>query len=111
MKIQGTVKEILKPETFTSKAGAEYTKQTLLLTHGDPYPEHLPIVFFQDKVSLLKNIAVSQEILVHVNLKSNEYKGSHYPSIQGWKIDTEIEGSTFNKPAKANANEVTDLPF
>ena len=111
MEIQGKVKEILKPETFKSKKGVEFTKQTLVLTTGDTYPEHLPIVFFQDKISLLKNLSADQEIIVHVNLKGSEYNGKHYVSINGWKIDTEGQQQGEKSFAKKNENEYTDLPF
>tara|TARA_R110002020_G_scaffold32285_3_gene99448 strand:- start:620 stop:946 length:327 start_codon:yes stop_codon:yes gene_type:complete len=108
MEIQGKVKEFLKPETFTSKKGVEFTKQTMLVTTGDNYPAHVPIDFFQDKISLLKNISVNQDVTVHFNFKSSEYKGKYYVSIQGWKIDTQSGEKSFEKE---NTSEYTDLPF
>lgn len=114
MKIQGRVKEILKAETFNSKTGTEFTKQTVLITMGDNYPVHLPVDFFQDKISLVENIKEDQELTVHINFKSNEYKGKYYVSIQGWKIDTENQQETpksFAKADKETENQYTDLPF
>jgi len=112
MKIQGKVKEILKPETFKSKKGTEFTKQTLLLTIGDTYPEHVPIEFFQDKIALLKNLNADQEIVAHINLKSREYNGKYYVSINGWKIDTDVQLEGHNAFAVADkSNKYTDLPF
>lgn len=108
MEIQGKVKEFLKPETFTSKKGVEFTKQTMLVTIGDNYPVHVPIDFFQDKISLLKNISVNQDVTVHFNFKSSEHKGKYYVSIQGWKIDTEVKQEAF---ANANTTAPNDLPF
>jgi len=112
MEIQGTVKKVCKAVTFTSKTGSEFTKRTLLVTIGDKYPEHVPVEFFQDKVTLLDHVKEGDDITVQVNLKGSEYKEKYYSSISGWKIgDSESSASFADQATTSSSSADDDLPF
>ena len=56
MELKGKIESKLKAETGTSKAGKEWTKQTLVINNGDQYNPNVAISFFgDDKVKMLEN--------------------------------------------------------
>ena len=116
MEVQGSVKEILKPETFTSKTGTEFTKQTMVLTIGDTYPVDLPIEFYQDKIALLDHVKTDQQLKVYINFRSNKFNDKYYVSISGWKIEKDAAQSSqqeFAIPQTEHSDNgfSEDLPF
>jgi hypothetical protein len=128
MEVKGFIKEIGTTGEFGK---SNFKKRQLLVTEDvEKYPQTLPIDFVQDKCSLLDSFSVGDKVEVSVNLRSNEYNGKFYVSIQGWKISkTEPLGPTVavinNNPEIAirpatpeqafepadDLNEDLDIPF
>lgn len=73
--------------------GANQMKKQILVVQTDAeFPQKLPIEFIKDKVDLLNNIQIGQQVKVSVNVRGNEYQDRNGItrfglSFQGWKID------------------------
>ena len=107
MELKGKIESKLKAENGTSKAGKEWTKQTVIINNGDQYNPNVAISFFgDDKVKMLENFKEGQEVSIGVNISSKEFNGKWYNQIDGWKIDVSTgEAKTVIE------EEGDDLPF
>lgn len=66
-------------------------KQILVVQTNEEYPQKVPVEFMKDKVDLLQNIQVGQEVNINVNIRGNEYQDRYGVtrfglSFQGWKF-------------------------
>tara|TARA_R110000824_G_scaffold85121_4_gene211847 strand:+ start:8539 stop:8874 length:336 start_codon:yes stop_codon:yes gene_type:complete len=111
MELKGKLEQKLTVEKGTSKAGKEWSKQSIIINNGDQYNPNTSISFFgDDKVKMLNKFDVGQDVKVYINLSSKEYKGKWYNQIDGWKID--LLGSDIVNPELNNSDaESDDLPF
>jgi hypothetical protein len=94
MEITGKLVEILPEQSGTSQRG-EWKKQEFIIETLDQYPKKVCIVNWGDKVDL-SSLNNGEEITVHVNVESREFKGRWYTDIKAWKIDkksNEVPGS------------------
>jgi hypothetical protein len=67
-------------------------KQILAVQTENEYPQKLPIEFIKDKVDLLNNLQIGQQVKVSVNVRGNEYQDRNGVtrfglSFQGWKVE------------------------
>jgi len=107
MELKGKIESKLKAETGTSKAGKEWTKQTLVINNGDQYNPNVAISFFgDDKVKMLENFKEGQDVSIGVNISSKEFNGRWFNQIDGWMI--KASDQTKNTPI---VEEEDDLPF
>lgn len=73
--------------------GANQMKKQILVVETDnQYPQKLPIEFIKDKVDLLNNLQIGQQVKVSVNVRGNEYQDRNQVtrfglSFQGWKVE------------------------
>jgi len=121
--IKGTIKVILDVQSGTAKAtGNEWKKQNFVVSNNDGYEGREQIfcfeVFGAEKVeNLTKYNNVGSEVEVSFNIKTNEYQGKYYTSLQAWKIQSMSSGNSTpesTNPAETFVAEVTDdsdLPF
>ena len=92
MNIQGKLIEIFDTiqitETFKKR-------EFIIQDNKNPeYPEYIKVEVIQDKVSLLDNINIGDEINVLINIKGRKWEDKegnikYFNSIQGWKIESE----------------------
>ena len=81
------------------------------------YPEYIKVEVIQDKVSLLDNLNIGDEINVLINIKGRKWtdkEGStkYFNSIQGWKIESEnLNLNQENNNDDFNQDSGEDLPF
>ena len=107
MELKGKIESKLKAEKGTSKAGKEWTKQTLVINNGDQYNPNVAISFFgDDKVKMLENFKEGQDVSIGVNISSKEFNGKWYNQIDGWMI--KAADQTKNTPI---VEEEDSLPF
>ena len=107
MELKGKIESKLKAETGTSKAGKEWTKQTIVIDNGDQYNPNVAISFFgDDKVKMLENFKEGQDVSIGVNISSKEFNGKWYNQIDGWMI--KAADQTKNTPI---VEEEDSLPF
>jgi hypothetical protein len=109
MTVTGTVHHIGPVETFASG----FTKRTLVVHNGSEYDPLVPIEFKKDKGGLLDRLKVGQTVAVSINLGGREYNGKYFPSVTGWKIESDTQAAPVAAPVAAPpvADGDDDLPF
>ena len=115
MNIQGKLIEIFDTiqitETFKKR-------EFILQDNKNPeYPEFIKVELIQDKVSLLDNINIGDEINVLINIKGRKWEDKegnikYFNSIQGWKIESEnLNLNQDNNDDNFNQDSREDPPF
>ena len=89
MKVTGKLVNVLNTQNGKSTNGKEWVKKDFVIVTDAKYnPEICFTLFGKDKVSLLDDFSIGNEIEVHFNLSSREYKGKYYTQAQAWKIES-----------------------
>ena len=110
LKVNGTITEVLKVESGTSKAGKEWQKVTFIL---DTKAQYNPLIAFSifgsekvEKFNKFQNVGDSVE--VSFNVSSREHEGKWYNSIDAWMVKSagKVESSQ-----DGNKEEDSSLPF
>ena len=112
MDIIGTIKTKLDIESGVSKAGKDWTKQTIVLDMNKDFNSEVAISFFgADKLALVDGFEVGTDVKVGINVSSREWNGRYFHNIDGWKIDA-IDGAS-PKALEVGADDDGDtgLPF
>jgi hypothetical protein len=115
MNIQGKLIEIFDTiqitETFKKR-------EFILQDNKNPeYPEFIKVELIQDKVSLLDNLNIGDEINVLINIKGRKWEDKegnikYFNAIQGWKIESEnLNLNQDNNDDNFNQDSGEDLPF
>ena len=115
MNIQGKLIEIFDTiqitETFKKR-------EFIIQDNKNPeYPEYIKVEVIQDKVSLLDNINIGDEINVLINIKGRKWEDKegnikYFNSIQGWKIESEnLNLNQDNNDDNFNQDSREDLPL
>jgi len=119
MEVQGTIKQIMKTETFASG----FQKRSVVITTAEQYPQHIIIEFLKDKTTILDSFKVGDNVTVGINLNGREWTSpqgevKYFNTIVGWKInndnikDTHVNNAGFEVIQESKLNTVTnDLPF
>ncbi len=115
--LTGKVKLIQAIQTFDSG----FTKREMVVIVEDgKYPQEINIEFVQDKVGLLENLQVDQEVTVTFDIRGREYNGRYFNNLQGWKIVTtgdnkatfSVEGRSSAPPEIVQSDfDENDIPF
>lgn len=125
MEVIGNIKLIGDVQTFGS---AGFRKRELVVTTDEQYPQMIMVEFLQDKVDLLNNYKVGQDVKVSINLRGREWinpqgEAKYFNSINGWRIESLAQASSntqnlppvdqFQKAATNFTQEEPedDLPF
>ena len=110
----------------TMQVSDKFAKRELVVTTDEQYPQHILIEFAQDKVALLDNYKINDEVKVSINLRGREWvnkegESKWFNSIQGWRIDKADAPSnekykgkkelTENLGGSLPNDEEDDLPF
>ena len=112
--LTGKVKVIQDAQTFASG----FTKREFVVTVEDgKWPQDICLECVQDKVSLLDNLQVGQEVTATFDIRGREYNGRYFNNLQAWKI-VASEGGAEEKPPVSD-NDVPadfdeyedDIPF
>ena len=115
MNIKGKLVEIFDTVQITET----FKKREFIIqdNRNPEYPEFVKVELIQDKVSLLDDLKVGDEINVLINIKGRKWEDKegnikYFNSIQGWKIETENEGiNQENSEDEINQDSDEDLPF
>ena len=115
MNIKGKLVEIFDTVQITET----FKKREFIIqdNKNPEYPEFVKVELIQDKVSLLDDLKVGDEINVLINIKGRKWEDKegnikYFNSIQGWKIETENEGiNQENSEDEINQDSEEDLPF
>jgi hypothetical protein len=123
MEVIGKIKLIGDVQTFGS---AGFRKRELVVTTDEQYPQMIMVEFLQDKVDLLNNYKVGQDVKVSINLRGREWinpqgEAKYFNSINGWRIESLAQTASnaanlppvdqFKAATKFTEEEPDDLPF
>jgi hypothetical protein len=125
LQITGSLKTVLPLEKGTTKAGAEWQKQSFIVANNDGYENKEQIfcfeVFGEEKVQNFNKFnKVGDNVVVDFNISTNEWQGKYFTSLQSWKVSKSTDGinakaipnaSEFELAGSANATPEDDLPF
>lgn len=88
MELNGRLTAKLAEQRGTSKAGKDWVKQDFIIETNDKFPKSVCIgVMGEDKIKLLSNVAIGEDLTCSINIESREYNGRWYTSVSAWKID------------------------
>lgn len=67
-------------------------KQIIAIETDTQYPQKIPVEFIKDKVDLLNNIQIGQQVKVSVNVRGSEFVDKNGVkrfglSFQGWRVE------------------------
>lgn len=117
MEVQGIIKVIGETKSFGENG---FRKRDLVVTTTEEkYPQTLNIEFFQDKVRLLDDVQVGQNVNIGINLTGREWTKDgvtrYFNSIKGWRIDpvggVQQRGSEVSSSNFSPDRDDDDLPF
>ena len=105
--LTGKIKILQDRKTFDSG----FTKREMVVIVEDgKYPQEINLEFVQDKVSLLDNVQVGQEVTVTFDIRGREYNGRYFNNLQGWKIQAgESAPAAADKPPVADKDVPADF--
>jgi hypothetical protein len=86
MEIQGKLSQVLQPESGTSKAGKDWTQQTIIVETDGEYPKKIAIQCASNLIDKIKDYQIGHTITCQVNIESRESGGKWYTSVKAWKI-------------------------
>lgn len=111
MEIIGTIKTKLAIESGTSKAGKEWSKQSIVIDMNKDWNSDVCISFFgADKLAMLDGFPEGTDVKVGINVSSREFNGKYYHNIDGWRIDS--VDAPKSAVVEVGGEEVSgDLPF
>src|SRR5690606_3539796 len=104
MELSGRIKKIFDEQTFSSG----FRKKEIVITTQEQYPQDILIEFTQDKIDLLKQVSLGDEVRISINIRGREWINpegiaKYFNSIQGWRIE-KLAGDT------PSLNQYADLP-
>jgi single-strand DNA-binding protein len=114
--LTGKIKIIQEAKTFDSG----FTKREMVVIVEDgKYPQEINVEFVQDKISLLDDLQVGQEVTVTFDIRGREYNGRYFNNLQGWKIETPGVENAFTTEVQSSGSvsvaptdfEDKDIPF
>jgi hypothetical protein len=117
MQVTGTIRTITEAQTGQSKDGKEWKKITFVVSNNDGFEGAEQIFAFEifgaEKVDkFLQYNKEGDTVDVDFNIRTNEYQGKYYTSLQAWKV-FKADGQT-QAPQQADApviDDEDDLPF
>jgi hypothetical protein len=127
MEVTGT----LKVKFDTQKVSDRFQKREFVLTTeaSTPYPQHVSFQLTQDKVNLLDQYNVGDEMKIQFNLRGREWNGpqgiKYFNTLEAWRIEKVAGGgltpnqntqsnnaeNTSSAVFTSNINDNDDLPF
>ena len=117
MEIKGTIKTILPIQSGAKTDGTgDWKKVNFVVANNEGYNDQEQLfcfeIFGEEKVDkFMQYNKLGDKVEVSFNIRTNEYKGKYYTSLQCWKCFTDNGEQQNNAPAPDNANEPDDLPF
>ena len=102
---------IIKAKFDTQVVSERFKKRDFVLTvePGSPYPQHVSFQLVQDKVSLVDNYAIGDEVKVLFNLKGREWvspqgETKYFNTIDAWRIEKVGAGQSQAQSQSSNNN-------
>jgi len=114
MEVTGT----LKVKFNTQKVSDRFQKREFVLTTeaSTPYPQHVSFQLTQDKVNLLDQYNIGDEMKIQFNLRGREWNGpqgiKYFNTLEAWRIEKGAGGGlTPSQNTQSNSTENTSTPI
>jgi len=109
MQVTAKITKVMEATSGTSAAGKEWKKISFIAETTEEYNNlYCFEVFGEEKVdNFLKFNKIGQLVDIDFNVKTNEWKGKYFTSLQAWKIFKAEDGMTVPPPME----EQSDMPF
>ena len=120
MELSGKIKLVNDTQTFDSG----FQKREFVVTTEEQYPQDVKFELIKDRCNLIDAYNVGDNVMVHFNIRGNEYNGRYYVNLQAWRLEAAAQGgqgapvaeeAPFPTNAQASggaaASEEDDLPF
>lgn len=78
--IIGIVKKLNKEE----KISDTFSKQQIVVTTDEQYPQDIPIEFINGNISKLDSTQIGDKVEIKANFRGSEYEGRNYLTLVGW---------------------------
>ena len=108
---------IIKAKFDTQVVSERFKKRDFVLTvePGSPYPQHVSFQLVQDKVSLVDNFAIGEEVKVLFNLKGREWvspqgETKYFNTIDAWRIEKVGAGQSQAQSQSQSSNNNHSQP-
>lgn len=83
--LTGALKVLEDTQTFASG----FSKREFVIEVPDgKYPQMVKFETVRDKIDLLNNFSIGDELKVTFDIRGNEYKGRYYVNLNAWKIES-----------------------
>jgi hypothetical protein len=90
MELSGKIINILPIESGESQRGSWQKRTMVIRNDSDKYPKPVAILLWGDMVDTA--LSVGDEVTVHINIESREYKDRWFTDVKAWKIDRKGAG-------------------
>lgn len=118
MQITGIIK-VKKDEQNVSE---KFKKREFVLTdNSTQYPQYISLQLTQDRCSLLDQVQVGENVVVHFNIRGREWTSpqgeiKYFNTLEAWKIDRLAGGAAQTSAPEYAENaqgpqDKDDLPF
>ena len=118
MEIQGKITKILDVEKGQKNDGGEWQKINFLVETDEQYNNlYCFEIFGVEKVAnFQKYNLVGATVKVSFNVKTNEWQGRYFTSLQAWRVETiaqadQQQPKVTDEALKSASDETNNLPF
>ena len=99
-------------ENIENKEGKKWTKQTFILQTPAEYNNQICFQLFgEEKMKLLENYKIGDQIEVFFNISSREYNNRYYHNVDAWKINGFNELNQDSESSEDSNSSAENLPF
>ena len=104
LNIKGTLTKKFEVETIEGKEGKIWRKKNFIIDTGSQFNSEICFQLFgEEKVKILDEFQINDNIEVFFNLYSKKFNNRYFHNIDAWKIEKNSE--------EQSANEPTNVPF
>lgn len=114
LELKGKLVKKLELVSGEGKNG-KWEKQEFIIETEDQYPKKICISLWNDKLSMLDNVAEGDALTASVNIESREYNSRWYTDIRAWRVERGADEASSPPPSEHMQEEFDspedDLPF
>ena len=104
LNIKGTLTKKFEVETIEGKEGKIWRKKNFIIDTGSQFNSEICFQLFgEEKVKILDEFQINDNIEVFFNLYSKKFNNRYFHNIDAWKIEKNSEEQSDNEP--------TNVPF
>ena len=104
LNIKGTLTKKFEVETIEGKEGKIWKKKNFIIDTGSQFNSEICFQLFgEEKVKILDEFQINDNIEVYFNLYSKKFNNRYFHNIDAWKIEKNSD--------EQSDNELTNVPF